>query len=87
MCTGVNDFFIEEDVMSNKSKVQNRRDIETRFKQVGDKPLSPKLSPINVRLTPDIDQLVRSLPNRSEWLRRVITEAAKKELTSEQEAS
>lgn len=66
--------------MTKRSKVQNRRDIETRFKQVGDKPLSPKLSPINVRLTPDIDQLVRSLPNRSEWLRRVISEAAQQEL-------
>ena len=72
--------------MSKQSKLHNRRDIETRFKQVGDKPLSPQLPPINVRLTPDIDQLVRSLPNRSEWLRRVITEAAKKELISEQEA-
>lgn len=66
--------------MTKRSKGQIRRDIETRFKQVGDKPLSPKLSPINVRLTPDIDQLVRSLPNRSEWLRRVISEAAQQEL-------
>ena len=70
--------------MSKKSKVQNRKDIETRFKQIGDKPLSPKLPPINVRLTPEIDQVVRPLPNRSEWLRRVITEAAERELMQQE---
>jgi hypothetical protein len=35
---------------------------------------------IQVRLFQDIDALVRSLPNRSAWLRRVITEAARREL-------
>jgi len=30
----------------------------------------------------DIDAAVRSLPNRSAWLRRVITEAARRELLS-----
>lgn len=44
-------------------------------------------NPIQVRLSKSVDAAVRSLPNRSEWLRRVITEAAKKELISEQEAS
>ncbi|AFY74279.1 hypothetical protein Syn7502_02274 [Synechococcus sp. PCC 7502] len=41
-----------------------------------------KLSPLTLgaRLPLEIDALVRSLPNRSAWLRRVITEAAKKEL-------
>ncbi|AFY73545.1 hypothetical protein Syn7502_01477 [Synechococcus sp. PCC 7502] len=37
------------------------------------------------RLTVDIDTLVRSLPNRSAWLRRVITEAAKRELINQED--
>lgn len=73
--------------MTKKSKVQDRRDIETRFKQIGDKPLSPKLPPINVRLPSEIDAFVRPLPNRSEWLRRVITEAVERELMQEQDDS
>ena len=32
------------------------------------------------RLPLEIDAVVRSLPNRSAWLRRVITEAARREL-------
>jgi hypothetical protein len=35
---------------------------------------------MTVKLFEDIDTAVRSLPNRSEWLRRVITEAAQREL-------
>jgi hypothetical protein len=35
------------------------------------------------RVERDIDALVRQLPNRSEWLRRVITEAAQKELMNQ----
>jgi hypothetical protein len=33
-----------------------------------------------VKLPIHIDDVVRSLPNRSAWLRRVITEAAQREL-------
>jgi hypothetical protein len=33
-----------------------------------------------VRLPINIDAVVRSLPNRTAWLRRVITEAAQREL-------
>ncbi|MDS3860988.1 hypothetical protein RIF25_09220 [Thermosynechococcaceae cyanobacterium BACA0444] len=40
----------------------------------------PTAQPVCVALTYDIDELVRKLPNRSEWLRRVITEAAEREL-------
>jgi hypothetical protein len=32
------------------------------------------------RVPVDIDAVVRSLPNKSAWLRRVITEAAQREL-------
>jgi hypothetical protein len=35
---------------------------------------------IQVRLFKDVDTAVRSLPNKSAWLRRVITEAATREL-------
>ncbi len=35
---------------------------------------------LSVRLTADIDEFVRSLPNKSAWLRRVITEAVQREL-------
>ncbi len=40
----------------------------------------PTGQPVCVALSYDIDELVRQLPNRSEWLRRVITEAAQREL-------
>jgi hypothetical protein len=36
-----------------------------------------------VRVEKPIDAVVRALPNRTEWLRRVITEAAQRELMSE----
>lgn len=40
---------------------------------------------IQLRLTESVDTLVRSLPNRSAWLRRVITEAAQRELMNKRE--
>jgi hypothetical protein len=40
---------------------------------------------IQLRLTESIDSAVRSLPNRSAWLRRVITEAAQRELMKDGE--
>jgi hypothetical protein len=59
-----------------------RRDFETRFK-----PQPDSLAPIalSAKVKKDIDALVRALPNRSEWLRRVITEAAQRELMSKDE--
>ena len=38
-----------------------------------------------VKLPIAIDGVVRSLPNRAAWLRRVITEAAQRELMNEEE--
>jgi hypothetical protein len=35
---------------------------------------------LGARLPVSIDAVVRSLPNRSAWIRRVITEAAQREL-------
>jgi hypothetical protein len=57
-----------------------RRDIETRFKP---KPGSYSSVPLSTYVTKDIDAAIRALPNRSEWLRRVITEAAQKELLNQ----
>jgi hypothetical protein len=37
-------------------------------------------SPLMARVPIHIDKTVRALPNRSAWLRRVITEAAEREL-------
>lgn len=52
--------------------------IATQFKQRLDVELADK--PIPVRLPVDVDAAVRQLPDRSAWLRRVITEAAQREL-------
>lgn len=37
--------------------------------------------PLTVRVRQDIDEFIRQLPNRNEWLRQVITEAAEAEQT------
>jgi hypothetical protein len=46
--------------------------------RLGDKPLPS--AGLTAKVPPEIDAAVRALPNRSEWLRRVITEAAQREL-------
>jgi hypothetical protein len=46
-------------------------------------PLAEKL--LCVRLTASIDKAVRDLPNMSVWVRRVITEAAQRELMNREE--
>ncbi|PSB06193.1 hypothetical protein C7B61_04995 [filamentous cyanobacterium CCP1] len=48
------------------------------FTQVGEEPLSKQV--IGIRLPESIHTIVHNLPNRTEWLRRVITEAAMQEL-------
>jgi hypothetical protein len=65
-------------------EVLMRRDFETRFKAKPDSLASEILA---VRVEKPIDAVVRSLPNRTEWLRRVITEAAKRELMGDGDAS
>jgi hypothetical protein len=42
-------------------------------------------SATGVKLPISIDQKVRSLPNRTAWLRRVITEAAQRELMEKED--
>jgi hypothetical protein len=54
-----------------------RPDFLTRFQQQGDVPMAKQ--PITVRLPEDIDEIVRSLPNRTEWLREAIMEKLDRE--------
>jgi hypothetical protein len=53
---------------------ETRGDYRTRFKPIGNEALAEK--PISVFLPKDLDTYVRSLPNRAEWLRAAIREAA-----------
>jgi hypothetical protein len=53
------------------------------FTQVGDEPLSKQV--IGVRLPESIYAIVHRLPNRTEWLRRVIIEAAQRELITDEQ--
>lgn len=46
--------------------------------RAGDEPMAEK--PLTVRVPVDVDAAVRALDKPSDWLRRVITEAARKEL-------
>jgi hypothetical protein len=50
------------------------------FTPIGAEPLSKQV--IGIRLPNSIHELVYKLPNRAEWLRRVISEAAQKELAN-----
>jgi hypothetical protein len=59
---------------------KKRGDIATRFQP---KPGSLASKPISVLLNKEIDAVIRALPDRSDWLRRVITEAAQRELMTD----
>jgi hypothetical protein len=56
-----------------------RGDYATRFQNLGDAPMG---KPVSVALPADVDAAVRSLSGgaRSDWLRRVICDAARREL-------
>ncbi len=63
--------------------MSERADIKTRFKPLGKSPLARRMTA--VRLPVEIDLAVQSLGTPSEraaWLRRVISEAAERELIS-----
>lgn len=63
------------------SIMKQRGGIETRFKpQYGDKAMSRK--PIGVLLPMELDAFVRSLPNKSEWVRAAIAEKYEREVKS-----
>lgn len=68
--------------MANPNPIQTEEFLRQQYKAQGevlsDKPLSKKA--IAVRLPEDIDALVRSQADGAAWLRRVIVEAARREL-------
>lgn len=55
-----------------------RPDYLTRIKPNGKKAISRK--PVAVALPAELDEWVRNLPNRSEWLRKAITDAYEREI-------
>jgi len=59
-----------------------RDGIKTRFKAQGVLPPGGRLAkrPLVVRVLEEVDAAVRALPEPSAWLRRVICEAARREL-------
>jgi hypothetical protein len=59
----------------------NQKSQAGTFTQVGDEPLSKQV--IGVRLPKSVHETVYNLPNRSDWLRRVIVEAVRRELTNQ----
>ena len=58
-----------------------RADHLTRFQPSGEEALAQK--PIAVFLPKELDQYVRMKPNRAEWLRGAIAEAARRKLMQE----
>lgn len=57
---------------------KTRGDYKTRFKpQYGEKAMSRKA--VAVALPLELDEFVRSLPNRAEWLREAIAEKYQRE--------
>jgi hypothetical protein len=59
--------------------------IEQQFKAQGEITTDLSKKAIAVKLPVDVDGVVRSVPNMAAWLRRVITEAAQRELIQDGE--
>jgi DNA-directed RNA polymerase specialized sigma24 family protein len=57
-----------------------RSNVETRFKPFSPERLSSRV--VGAKVSVDVEQAIRSLPavERSAWIRRVLTEAAQREL-------
>jgi hypothetical protein len=66
----------------NPNPIQTAEFLAQQFPAAADIPEGVELAdkPLCVKLPVDIDAYVRSLPHRSQWIRRVIVEAAKREL-------
>jgi hypothetical protein len=66
--------------MPNPNPVQTPEFIAKKFPPATDVPPDVKLGrPISVSLPKEVDDYIRALPNRSAWMRRVLTEAAQRE--------
>jgi len=64
-----------------KDKLDNLK----HFEPMGDESLAKQ--PLCVKVSPKVDLAIRALPNKSDWLRRVITDAAFKEGICSEESS
>ena len=66
----------------NPRPVQTEKFKQGWFKPQGEVPPGEKLAAkmLAVRVTESVDTAIRALPEMSAWLRRVITEAARREL-------
>jgi len=54
---------------------------EHGYKPIGDQPL--RRTPVSVKLPPELDEYVRSQPNRNQWLIAAIAEKVERELQQE----
>lgn len=68
----------------NPDPVMTQKFVSSRFKRSDQSTEELADKNIQFRLTKSIDKLVRALPDRSAWLRRVVTEAAERELMGKQ---
>jgi hypothetical protein len=73
----------------NPNPVQTEEFLAKRFQPATDLPEGSKLAskPLSVKVEADIDTWIRSLPQPSVWLRRVITDAALAEMRHEADVS
>lgn len=69
----------------NPDPVMPPKFVSSRFKRSDESTEELAERNIQFRLTKSVDIVVRALPNRSAWLRRVVSEAAKRELMGSQE--
>ncbi|WP_299492850.1 hypothetical protein [Acaryochloris sp. IP29b_bin.137] len=69
----------------NPDPVMPPKFVANRFKRSDETTEELAERNIQFRLTKSVDKVVRALPDRSAWLRRVVTEAAKLELMGDQE--
>lgn len=69
----------------NPDPVMPPKFVSSRFKRSDESTEELAERNIQFRLTKSVDIIVRALPNRSAWLRRVVSEAAKRELMGSQE--
>jgi hypothetical protein len=58
--------------------------IEQQFRPQGEITSDLSKKAIAVKLSVDVDKVVRSVPHMAAWLRRVITEAAQRELMKDE---
>jgi hypothetical protein len=66
--------------MANKNPVLTE-EFKAQYRKRHDDTTEPLATrKVQVRLTQNVDAAVRSLPSMTAWLRRVITEAAQREL-------